>query len=181
MREQRNAAREDEREAERKRLEEAHRLTVAAAKRGREAGKRRQAAFLESLGFTRGPDGLYVPPSSVQANGQKQNGTPGHTRTPKPRPRLPRGSSFERGYGPDHRRLRKQLVQAVEAGELVLCVRCGDPILPGTKVDLGHVDGSGKTLYSGLEHASCNRSAGGRLGNAIKNGGEPRPRASRDW
>lgn len=60
-----NAAREAEREAERRRLREAHRVRLAAAKREYEAGERRQAEFLESLGFTRGPDGLYVPPSSV--------------------------------------------------------------------------------------------------------------------
>jgi hypothetical protein len=66
MREHRAAERADERAAERERLREAHELRVAAATREREAAKRRQSEFLESLGFTRGPDGLYVPPSSVQ-------------------------------------------------------------------------------------------------------------------
>jgi hypothetical protein len=35
--------------------------------------------------------------------------------------------------------------------------RCGELIKPGEFWDLGHVDGSGKTLYLGPEHRGCNR------------------------
>jgi hypothetical protein len=68
MREHRAASHAAEREAERKRLREAHKLRLAAAKRPKEDGERRQAAFLESLGFTRRADGLYVPPSRVNGD-----------------------------------------------------------------------------------------------------------------
>lgn len=35
-------------------------------------------------------------------------------------------------------------------------------------VDLGHVDGTNKTAYQGLEHRHCSRSAGARLGNQMR-------------
>ena len=35
-------------------------------------------------------------------------------------------------------------------------------------VDLGHVDGSGKRLYQGLEHRRCSRSAGATMGNRMR-------------
>jgi hypothetical protein len=52
-------------------------------------------------------------------------------------------------------------------------------------VDLGHVDGSGKTAYQGLEHRVCSRRAGQRMTTAILNarhGGQVRQWAtSRQW
>jgi hypothetical protein len=47
-------------------------------------------------------------------------------------------------------------------------------------VDLGHVDGSGKTQYQGLEHRYCSRSAGARMGNRMR-GTQRRWQASRQW
>jgi hypothetical protein len=44
----------------------------------------------------------------------------------------------------------------VEAG-MVRCARCGERILPGEAWDLGHLDGTERTLYSGPEHRRCNR------------------------
>ena len=65
-------------------------------------------------------------------------------------------STSRRGYGYLHKRLRERLKPFVEAG-LARCARCGEPIEPGTPFDLGHVDGSGKTQYQGVEHRRCNR------------------------
>lgn len=61
-----------------------------------------------------------------------------------------------RAYGTKHKLLRKRLAPMVEAG-LVRCARCGEIIKPGTKWDLGHLDGSNRELYSGAECRSCNR------------------------
>jgi hypothetical protein len=44
----------------------------------------------------------------------------------------------------------------VEVG-MVKYARFGELIRSGESWDLGHVDGSGKTLYSGPEHRRCNR------------------------
>jgi hypothetical protein len=35
-------------------------------------------------------------------------------------------------------------------------------------VDLGHVDGTRKTMYQGLEHRYCSRSSGATLGNQMR-------------
>ena len=48
-------------------------------------------------------------------------------------------------YGSAHRARRRRLAPMVEAG-MVRCARCGELIKPGEPLDLGHVDGSGKTL-----------------------------------
>ena len=94
-------------------------------------------------------------------------------------------STSQRGYGYDHQRLRDRLKPFVEAG-MVRCARCGRLIEPCTPFDLGHVDGSGRTLYQGIEHRTCNRRAGGKIGAAITNGGKQRRvstglRVSRVW
>ena len=60
-----------------------------------------------------------------------------------------------RGYGAEHKRLRKRWQLEVDAG-LVACARCGRWIAPGSLWDLGHVDGS-RTEYAGPEHRRCNR------------------------
>jgi hypothetical protein len=74
----------------------------------------------------------------------------------------------ERGYGYVHQERRKWWAVHVEQGE-VNCARCGKPIYPkvweyrcpacGKKTcgwDLGH-DDTDRTLYTGPEHACCNR------------------------
>jgi hypothetical protein len=62
-----------------------------------------------------------------------------------------------RGYGSEHQRKRRVWARRIASGEPVSCARCGCPVLPGMLWDLGHVDGSGKSLYSGPEHQKCNR------------------------
>lgn len=105
----------------------------------------------------------------------------------------PRRSAAERGYGPDHRKRVTAAKAAWWPGQP--CARCGRPITSLTMVDrrgrivsavdLGHVDGSGKRLYQGLEHRYCSRSAGQRMTTAILNGrsgGQQRQWAtSRRW
>jgi hypothetical protein len=61
-----------------------------------------------------------------------------------------------RGYGAKHQALRRGIAEQVEAG-LVRCARCGELIAAGEPWDLGHVDGSDRTVYSGPEHQWCNR------------------------
>lgn len=75
-----------------------------------------------------------------------------------------RGSTAARGYGAEHRKLRAAWKPKVEAGE-VTCWRCGRPIPPGSKWDLGH-DDNDRTIYRGPEHrGQCNRRAGALKGN----------------
>jgi hypothetical protein len=59
-------------------------------------------------------------------------------------------------YGQTHQLQRRRIPPLVEAG-LVNSARCGKRIKPGEKWDLGHVDGSGHTLYQAPEHRRCNR------------------------
>ena len=56
-----------------------------------------------------------------------------------------------------HRKISKELIPLVDAG-LVDCARCRELIEPGTPWDLGHSDRD-PSLYSGPEHACCNRTA----------------------
>jgi hypothetical protein len=71
-------------------------------------------------------------------------------------PNSPKEQQRLRAYGAKHKLLRKRFAPMVEAG-LVRCARCGELIEPGTPWDLGHRDGSGKTLYQGPECRKCNR------------------------
>ena len=76
-------------------------------------------------------------------------------------PREPtRATTTERGYGWNHQRLRARLEPVVRSGNAV-CVRCGEPILPNEKWDLGHHDYD-RNQYTGAEHRACNRSTAGR-------------------
>lgn len=79
-----------------------------------------------------------------------------------------------RGYGPAHRAMRRAVAVDVAAGRGV-CAKCGQPIRPNDKWDLGHSDD--RATYTGPEHASCNRSAGASYGNRLRSdrAGEPPP------
>jgi hypothetical protein len=69
----------------------------------------------------------------------------------------PKTKTAARGYGSAHQQKRRVWARRIASGERINCARCGRPILPGMHWDLGHVDGSGKSLYSGPEHRACNR------------------------
>ena len=66
-----------------------------------------------------------------------------------------RGTTTERGYGNDHRRLREHYRPLVEAG-LVVCWRCGELIGADDAWDLGHSD-TDRSVYRGPEHRAHNR------------------------
>lgn len=76
-------------------------------------------------------------------------------------------TTSERGYGWAHQRLRAALLAALVPGSP--CPRCHQPMWPRAQdLDLGHVEGSGKTMYEGLQHSTCNRSSGARFGNQLR-------------
>ena len=83
-------------------------------------------------------------------------------------------------YGAEHQRRRDELLpQAIGTD----CPRCGKPMLATDDLDLGHsVDHAidKHALGDRIEHANCNRSAGGRLGYELKLA-ETRYRPSRVW
>jgi hypothetical protein len=84
---------------------------------------------------------------------------------PPPSPaRAPRRTAAARGYGAAHRRERARWQRVVDQG-LASCARCNGPILPGETWDLGHSDD--RSVWTGPEHPSCNRSAGGKNGNRV--------------
>lgn len=72
---------------------------------------------------------------------------------------------------------RRALAPLVASG-LAVCHRCGEPVLPDQDWDAGHVDdlGLGGNPFGRVlpEHTSCNRSAGGRLGNQLRPRGRRR-------
>lgn len=73
----------------------------------------------------------------------------------------PRGTSKQRGYGENHKRLRRRYAPIVNAGKAT-CAQCGERIQPGTKWHLGHADHPDAHrlgLYRGPEHARCNVAA----------------------
>lgn len=85
------------------------------------------------------------------------------------RTRAGRLSPAQRGYGVEHKRLRRRLARIVAEGG-ALCARCGKPIMPGEPWDLGH-DDYDRSRYIGPEHRACNRATASR----------PRRRQSRRW
>jgi hypothetical protein len=98
-------------------------------------------------------------------------------------------SPAARGYGPQHRALRKRLLEQWQPGDP--CARCGQPMLyrwqyvngkQVSAIDLGHLDGD-KSQYTGLEHAACNRAAGARQTNRLRRarGARRRWTTSRAW
>lgn len=70
-----------------------------------------------------------------------------------------RGTTAERGYGAQHRRLRAGYQRRMGEGETFTCWRCGKPIDP-IAWDLGHRDD--RTGYAGPECQPCNRAVSGR-------------------
>jgi hypothetical protein len=89
------------------------------------------------------------------------------------------GATGARGYGRSHKAERDRWSPKVDAG-LVDCVRCGDPIEPGRPWDLGHNDE--RTAWTGPEHRTCNRRAGGINGAAVTNAmRKTGARSSREW
>jgi hypothetical protein len=71
-----------------------------------------------------------------------------------------RGTRTNRGYGPDHQRLRATWQARIDAGEHITCWRCGTT-LTGRTWHLGH-DDHDRATYRGPECAPCNLSAAGR-------------------
>ncbi len=70
-----------------------------------------------------------------------------------------RGTRQQRGYNRHHDTLRRRWAPRVDRG-LVDCARCGERIHPGQPWDLGHTDD--RTAWTGPEHVTCNRTAGGQ-------------------
>lgn len=92
---------------------------------------------------------------------------------------MAKSSTAARGYGRAHQQERQRWTPKVDAG-LVDCARCHQPIEPGRPWDLGHNDD--RSAWSGPEHLTCNRSAGGANGAAVTNAMRREAvRHSRDW
>jgi hypothetical protein len=87
-------------------------------------------------------------------------------------------STTARGYGYQHQQLRRALLPYAYGQP---CHHCGKTMQPGQPLDLDHTDD--RTGYRGVAHATCNRQAGARKGNAARRAG-PDPEApctSRTW
>jgi len=98
------------------------------------------------------------------------------------------GRTVDRGYGREHRKERARWEPVVEAGQAWCCaIVCIMPVRwipPGSKWDLGH--NPDRTAYLGPCHQECNRSEGGRRGNAhwpkaVKAREKPRWRPTTNW
>ena len=65
-----------------------------------------------------------------------------------------RGTTTQRGYGAEHRKLRAQAIATYAPSDP--CWRCLEPLGPDPSLlDLGHTDD--RRGYMGLEHAACSR------------------------
>jgi hypothetical protein len=84
-------------------------------------------------------------------------------------------SSNQRDYGTQHRTLRRALLPLAIGTP---CVRCGNPMLQGQKLDLDHTDD--RKGYKGFAHAECNRRAGAYRQNH-SHPENPPPRTSTKW
>lgn len=87
-----------------------------------------------------------------------------------PRPPRARQTTTERGLGHGHQRLREQLLPGAYGKP---CPKCGEPMLPGQELDLGHaqdraVYGAHNQGARQMEHARCNRQSGQALGSALR-------------
>jgi hypothetical protein len=79
-----------------------------------------------------------------------------------------RSRHYRQHYGREHEATRARLLPAAYGTP---CPRCGEPMLPGQELDLGHsTDRAVDPSAAGdrIEHASCNRAAGGRAGAAYR-------------
>lgn len=79
-------------------------------------------------------------------------------------------------YGHDHQKRRAELLPGAYNTP---CPRCGKLMLKGQDLDLGHstdVVLDPHAVGDRIEHASCNREAGGKLGSR-----QVRFRPSRSW
>lgn len=78
-------------------------------------------------------------------------------------------------------RARAMLAPMVAAG-VAVCRRCGEPIAPGERWDVGHLDdlalGGHVDGRVSAEHERCNRSAGGQLGAQLR---RDRSSRTRTW
>lgn len=73
-----------------------------------------------------------------------------------------RGSREERGYGAAHQATRAAYQARMDAGEVLTCWRCGEPVTAADEWHLGH-DDHDRTITRGPEHARrCNLSAAGK-------------------
>jgi hypothetical protein len=85
----------------------------------------------------------------------------------------PKASAEARGYGAEHKKLRRWWAPKVATGT-VRCWRCGYIIEPGQAWDLGH-DDNNRSIYRGPEHRYrtryCigNKAAGASKGAKITN------------
>ena len=80
-----------------------------------------------------------------------------------------RGSREERGYGAAHQATRAAYQARMDAGEVLTCWRCGEPVTAADEWDLGH-DDHDRSITRGPEHARrCNRSAAGRAPHHLSN------------
>ena len=70
----------------------------------------------------------------------------------------PRATTTARGYGHTHQTRRARFAALINAGDILICPRCNQPILPGQPWDLGHRADRNQPTHP--EHAACNR--GGR-------------------
>lgn len=85
-----------------------------------------------------------------------------------------KGSTSGRGYGWQHQKLREQYKPLVESGRAT-CWRCGEPIHPNAKWDLGH-DDNDRTITRGPEHIGRECPAGGNRATASRRD-EPKAQA----
>lgn len=91
----------------------------------------------------------------------------GPATAPPPR-QPPRPTKGRRaGYGYQHRQMRARWQQRIDAGETVLCWRCGLE-LHGTDWHLGH-DDDDRSVYRGPECTTCNLRAGGLKSVEVRN------------
>lgn len=75
-----------------------------------------------------------------------------------------KGSTTARGYGHKHQQDRKRWAPVVKAGK-ARCRRCGQPIAPGARWDLGH-DDHDRTKPTSPEHVGRECPAGGNRATA---------------